>query len=510
MPSSETGITLSMAMLAVFWLLDGNYKFKYQKFIKNRTAHMFLLIYFVHILWLINTSNFDYAIFDLRTKFAIIVFGFIFSTSPNLSIKEFRNILLVFVMTVFISSVLGVYFYIVGDQVDYRAYSPFISHVRFALNICMSIYILGFLIVRYDSFFQFRLKINIIVKTGFILILIWLLYFLTLMQSMTGIGIVFTVFVLLMFILFFKWKKTLKFRWVFLSLFFLIPIIIVLNIFRSYDHYTTKPKINFENLEKFTKNSNPYIHDTTYHNLENGKWTGLYLCEKELREEWNKVSDQNYDSKDKNGFLVSSKIIRYLTSKDLRKDKEGLNKLKASDIENIENGIANAEFIGNFGIKSRIHNLFFEIYMFEKNSDIKGSSLIQRLELLKNAINIIYKYPVLGVGTGDVGDEVANELKVRNSELQNSGMRTHNQYITFIVSFGIIGFLLVMLSFFYPFFIGIKINDTLIIVFYIIFLISNIAEDTLESLHGAAFYSFFGALLLFLKPDLIFDTKNEI
>jgi O-antigen ligase len=456
-----------------------------------------------------NTTNFDYAIFDLRTKFSIVVFGIIFSTLPNLNVKEFRNVLMVFVATVLISSLLGVYFYYVEDQVDFRAYSPFISHVRFALNICLSIYILGFFLIRFDKFFQLASKNKIFVKSIFLLIIIWLLYFLSLMQSLTGIGIVFTVFVILPFILFYKWKKTLIFRYVVLGLVLFIPVVSLLYILRLYDQYSAKPKVTFENLEKLTKSANPYRHDTIYYGFENGKWTGLYLCEKELRAEWNKLSDQDYDSKDKNGFFISSTIIRYLTSKDLRKDKDGLSQLTATDIKNIERGIANVEFVGNFGFKARLYNLFFEIFMFETTAGIKGSSAIQRLELLKNALNVIYKNPVFGVGTGDVADELASELVLRKSELQNSGMRTHNQYITFIVSFGFIGFSLVIFSFIYLLFYGIKKNDTLIIVFYLIFLISNIAEDTLESLHGAAFYSFFGALFLFLQADLKIEEKNE-
>lgn len=508
-PSSETGITLSMGLLLVFWLFDGNYKQKFQIFRRNRTALIFLLVYLVHIFWLVNTTNFDYAFFDLRTKFSIVVFGFIFSTLPTLSVKEFRNVLMVFIATVLVTSLLGVYYYYVEDQVDFRAFSPFISHVRFALNICLSVFILGFLLIRFDKFFQLSSKDKLFIKSIFILIIIWLLYFLTLMQSLTGIGIVFTVFVLLLFILFLKWRKSLILRWIVLGIVLLIPIVSILYILKLYDQYSTKPKVNFEKLEKFTKDANPYRHDTIYYALENGKWTGLYLCEKELREEWNKVSKQDYDSKDKNGFLVSSTIIRYLTSKDLRKDKDGLNQLTATDKKNIESGIANAEFVGNFGFKARLYNLFFEIYMFETTTGIKGSSVIQRMELLKNALNVIYKNLVLGVGTGDVADEFASELVLRNSELQNSGMRAHNQYITFLVSFGFIGFSLVMFSFIYLLFYGIRRNNTLIIAFYLIFLVSNIAEDTLESLHGAAFYSFFGALFLFLQADSKIEEKNE-
>lgn len=507
-PSSETGITLSMVLLLAFWLIDGNFKLKFQKLCRNRTAQIFISIYIVHIFWLINTTNFDYAIFDLRTKLAIVIFGVIFSTLPSLKVIEFRNVLLIFLITVLISSILGTYLYNIENQVDFRAYSPFISHIRFALNVCMSIFILVFFLIHFDKYFKLAKKNKTFVKSIFVLIIIWFLYYLTIMQSLTGIGILFAIFVLLLFILFIRWNKNVIIKWIFLCLFFLVPLVSVLYVVRLYEKYSAKPKIKFENLDKFTKYGNQYFHDTINYALENGKWTGLYLCEKELREEWNKLSKKKYDSKDKNGYLVSSTVIRYLTSKDLRKDGDGLSQLTASDIKNIENGIANVEFVGNFGFKSRLHILFLEIYMFETAAGIKGSSVIQRLELLKNAFQIIYKNPVFGVGTGDVGDEIAHELVVRKSALANSGMRTHNQYVTFIISFGFFGFALVLLSFFFLLYSGIRRNDILFTVFYIIFLISNISEDTLESLHGAAFYSFFGALFLFLQAESGSDDKN--
>ncbi len=54
----------------------------------------------------------------------------------------------------------------------------------------------------------------------------------------------------------------------------------------------------------------------------------LYVCEPELKKEWNKISTISYESVDRRGQQVSLTIRRYLTSKGLRKDSAALARLK--------------------------------------------------------------------------------------------------------------------------------------------------------------------------------------
>jgi O-antigen ligase len=140
---------------------------------------------------------------------------------------------------------------------------------------------------------------------------------------------------------------------------------------------------------------------------------------------------------------------------------------------------------------------------YKTKGEIKGSSMIQRLEMIKISIIIIKNNFMFGTGTGDVPDAFKNQLEISKSPLSDTRIRSHNQYLSLFVAFGIIGFLLSLLSLIYPYFISDAFKNYFVVVFMLIFLMSIFTEDTIESLSGATFYSFFGSLYLFQRPKTV-------
>ena len=168
----------------------------------------------------------------------------------------------------------------------------------------------------------------------------------------------------------------------------------------------------------------------------------IYICEVELRNEWNKRSTYYYDGKDKKGQNISQTLIRYLTSKGLRKDSIGVSKLTKEDIGLIEDGYSNYIFKRKLGIYPRIYQILWEIDTYKKQGNPSGHSITQRLEFQKNAIQIIKKNFWLGVGTGDVQQAFNIQYNISNSPLaQRWRLKAHNQLITFFLTFGVFGFL---------------------------------------------------------------------
>jgi O-antigen ligase len=104
----------------------------------------------------------------------------------------------------------------------------------------------------------------------------------------------------------------------------------------------------------------------------------------------------------------------------------------------------------------------------------------------------------IGVGTGDVRDEIEKQYQIDNSILSDEyRLRAHNQFLTFLVSFGIIGLIVFVLSIIYPLF---KITDSyLYLSFVVIALLSMLTEDTLESQAGVTFFAFLNIFLLLLE-----------
>ena len=135
-------------------------------------------------------------------------------------------------------------------------------------------------------------------------------------------------------------------------------------------------------------------------------------------EEWNKRSEFSYSGKDRKGQELKYTLLRYMTSKNLRKDADGVNKLTQTDINAIENGLANYIFLDKISIKSRIYEIMWELDSFRRGKDTGGHSVAQRLVYLKVAMNIISQNPVFGVGTGDVKmkfDTYYRDSKIREN-----------------------------------------------------------------------------------------------
>ena len=136
--------------------------------------------------------------------------------------------------------------------------------------------------------------------------------------------------------------------------------------------------------------------------MEDGKYVGLYINYEEMKTEWNKRSSIDYNGRTAEGQFISTTLVRYLTSKDLRKDALGVRSLTDHDITMIEQGSANYSYIHSPGLKTRILKMIKGYEVFRLTGNPSGSSMMQRIEYLRASINIIKNNFIFGVGTGDL------------------------------------------------------------------------------------------------------------
>ena len=501
LPLSKSLFTIVSALVLINWIIDTEFWEKIKSFFKNKTAIVFSLVYFVHIIWLINTSDFQFAFSDLGLKIYILVFAMVFSTSTYISSREFRNILLAHAFSVIIVSVIGVARFYLLDTAEFRTMSPFISHIRLSLNICIAVFSLFYYSYHSSRHFKSSIKVRKFLVASFAVMIAWLIFFLLKMQSLTGLIIIGVVFSIIFLQYIFKSSAKIFMRVLLAAIALAIPVFALFFIGNMFSNYIHRPAVDFEQLERYTSKGNKYTHDTIFHIHENGRWTGLYICEMELRQAWNQRSTIAYDSLSESGFPVGSALIRYMTSLDLRKDHDGVYALSEADIQAVSKGIATVEGAIGFGLMPRIHAVFFEFNMYKTRGQIAGSSMVQRYDLWKNAIQLISRNIFTGTGTGDLRSSFEQQLARSGSPLYGTGLRIHNQYLSFLAAFGIFGFFICMFSLIYPYFKSFRCRDYFPMVFVVVFFLSNIPESTLETLAGAGFYSFFGALYLFQKRD---------
>jgi O-antigen ligase len=158
------------------------------------------------------------------------------------------------------------------------------------------------------------------------------------------------------------------------------------------------------------------------------------------------------------------------------------------------------------GIKESTRDALWEYKVYQETRDANGGSNAQRFVYWNIAWDIFKTAPVMGIGTGDVADAFNSYYLAHPNLLQQQYQhRTHNQYLTFLLTFGVIGFILFMLVVFYPLFYKRKYLDYFYIVFFIAFALSLLTEDTLETQAGVTFYALFNCLFLFAKPEEYLD-----
>ncbi len=499
LPLSPFLVSVSQFLLLFSWLIEGDFKAKFRLFKENKAIWIFLILPMLHIVWLLNTSDLSYALHDIKIKLPLLVFPLLLGTSAPLSKKEMNLVLASFILGVFSGSVVtlsiitGIYPY---PHQNVRDTSIFISHIRFGLMVVFSLVLLGYYIA---SAFRMRDR-----KKAFCLVLafIWFLCFLLVLQSITSWVVLFFL-VYFLFIFYYKLIINKDLRLIGWGL-LLILFVGVSGLIGKVTHdFYFKKNPHFSDLPTRTPRGNVYLNDTISREKENGYYVGVLICDQELSQTWPKLSQIPYDGRDANGYPVTTTMIRYLASKGLPKDEDGLLKLGPEDIKMIENGYASCVYRSNFIPYIRVYELIWELDRYFKNGDANNKSVAQRMEFSKAAIHIVSENLWFGVGTGDLRESYDDAYSVLHSQLiKENRLRAHNQYLTFFAAFGIFGFLLALFSLFGPAWMAGNRTNYLLASFLFIVFLSMLNEDTLETQAGVSFYIFFYSLL-------IFSSKNK-
>lgn len=495
LPLSIFLVSLSQFIIIGSWLLTGDIKIKLKTVFSNKAVLVLLSIYVVHIIGLVWTNDFDYALKDLRIKLPLLLLPVLFASMPPLSIKEFKSLLALFIMSALVSSGISTAIYMGFTHrviTDIREISPFMSHIRLSMYVCIAIY---------GCVWFFKNTMILWQRFIAIVLFAWFFYFLLLLESITAFSII--VFVGIIFILHsINYTKSLILKLgslVLLTSFIIFGYTYLKSIWNEVTKIDATESIN---LKTTTENGNPYSHDVISLNTENGHLVSINICEPELKEEWNKKSALSYDGKNLRGDDLRFTLIRFLTSKGLTKDSASIQLLTKEEISAIEKGIANVDYMNTKSLRPRIKVTFWELHQYQLFRNPDGHSIAMRLEFWRTAWLIIKDNFLIGVGTGDVPDAFAKKYSEINSPLsENYRLRAHNQYITMAVALGVPFLMWFIFSLIAPAVLQNKTKDYLYIAFLLTVVFSFLTEDTLETQAGLSFYASFNCLFLFLKPQ---------
>ena len=508
---------MSQFWLVLVWLVDGivarDFKQKLSRFWHNKAAVLLVAFYLMHVVGLLWTSDFQYALRDLRVKLPILVMPFVLSSLEPLDRKRFDLVMLVYVLSVFIATQFSFFRYVRHDYEDVREISRFISHIRFCLNIVFSMAVIGYYLYKRriskgKSVPSFGIKV-VIDQFLMWLLLFWFAYVIFIFESLSGYVILAAVVLATLLFAFLRWKKGRGWRIALGASALAVIAAIVVAVWVVVKPMVEVKPVDLSTLEKTTAQGNPYWHDTIHNPVEDGKYVGLYYNRNELREAWSQRSELPLEGVTVNGEVLEATLARYLTSKDLRKDAEGVMALTDEDVKNIEQGVANYNNWKHPGLRARLSSTLFEYNLYRRYNNPNGGSLSQRIEYTRASFHIIGRHPWFGVGTGDVPQTFAQTYDEIHSPLKEEfRFRAHNQYLAIAVAFGLVGLAFFLFVLLYPWFASKRNRTYLYMVFLCVMLLSMFPEDTLETQAGATLFAFFMALLLFAKPQRSVDVNQ--
>ena len=132
-----------------------------------------------------------------------------------------------------------------------------------------------------------------------------------------------------------------------------------------------------------------------------------------------------------------------------------------------------------------------------------SESTAVRFFIWKAANQVISENFILGVGTGDAKDALLKEYKNRGmTGAIEHKLNSHNEYYQVFISIGLIGFILLLISLFFPLFKAMSSSNVIYVLFLLIIVLNFIPESMLETQAGVMFYAFFNSLLCFNNKPL--------
>ncbi len=359
---------------------------------KNKLVLGTLLLFFLHVVGLLYTSNFKYAGLDLEIKLPLLFLPIIFYFYR--SWINLINISKSFVLGCLISTIImlinSFYIYLITGEIRaffYDNLALFMHTSYFSLYLCFCVILLMQYLERFNN--QKSLFTNRIL----VILIIYFSFFILLLSSRSGMLILILIYVVYIFYLLMKW------RWKYL-IFWILSFGI----------------------------SSFFIYD----------FSAVAL-----------------------GRLESIKTQEYVNGEILQHDK---------------------------------NNKFGALNLTKPLDRINQQD--ERLTLIEISVYVIKKNFFLGVGTGDVKDELIKGYKYYNFQAGfQKQYNCHNQYLQFFVAFGFVGFFVFIFSIWFVYLSRLKNNWTNLF-FLLILSLSFLFESILETKSGVEFFALFSSVFM--------------
>jgi len=504
LPGSRFMQSFTQIILFVSWIADGNFRQKCIMLGQNRQAVFLMLVFPVFVAGMFWTYNaLDRLWLSLVDKVPFLTLPLMAATIKPPNKARLHFILWVFVFSVSSTAATGLLLHTIRPEMELRELSPFISHLRYGIMLVMAIFLIIWL--THSSKASHKSKIFSYFVSGVLSVFMLLTGWLTALVSFVSV-----IGFLLLREAFRKHNTSARRALAGMAM-VLSAGLAVWGLVVTARPVFYEPPLPHVQGNELTREGNAYWHDFQNLRRENGNPVYWFIAEDELREAWNQRSTFCFDGKDFRGIEnLKSTIFRYMASRGLRKDREGLDALQDYELRAIENGVPNSLHLQWPQFLIRIHQSFWEIQEYRRTGDPEGFSLAQRIELWRAAWKAFSEKPLLGWGTGGVHTAVNFGLDSMESRWEMRDLKPHNQYLLYLITIGTIGFATVAVLIFMFITKSGAYRHLPFMLMMVILLSAMAGEDLLDFQEPTTFFLLFAVIFGILYEKSPIKEKGEL
>ncbi len=496
LPLSKWLTGMSVFWIVGVWLADPRWQLKWQLLKLNKYKLVASsTIFGITLLGVLYSAPTHYALHDLRHKLPLLLIPLVMAQTAAINYRMIKVVLHFFVLANLVAILICLANVVVSHIHEPRAISMFISHIRFSLFICFCVAVCIYYYFTTASYKMYY-------ASGVVVFIAFLIF----LQSLTGIVIIVMLVGVGALYLAVVHRQT---KWLVAGTLLLIMLVSVLinkiNTINAGFYYQPNSVLTMPNNTLYKHG----YHTTSFGGMcENGASIDSCVNLDELKKYWllRTHGDSLFAGKNRTTGKHYT-VLRFLASKHLTKDARGVLALSNAEIASINRGVPNYLYQNKLNPLGRLYELLYEYNNYKMGFTPNGHSVVMRVYFARTAWQVFKQHKLIGVGTGNI--EVATQQVYKALQVplaEKNWFHAHNQFLTFLATFGVIGVLCIVLAWL---FIAKQIgNNKLFSAFAVIILLSFLNEDTLETQAGVGFYGLMLNLFLFQYLPSTTTPKN--
>ncbi|MEX0275017.1 MAG: O-antigen ligase family protein, partial [Flavobacteriaceae bacterium] len=144
----------------------------------------------------------------------------------------------------------------------------------------------------------------------------------------------------------------------------------------------------------------------------------------------------------------------------------------------------------------------FDYNQYGGSSNIGTWEKTNRMYIWDSALKVVKENPVFGVGTGDVVTSLNVQYeKDGRSFLAVYDTNTHNQFLDYMVRYGLLGLFLILIVFGLYFKVAVGRRDPIYLSILLLFLLAMMTENILDRQHGVVLFAYLNSIYFLARKE---------